>query len=139
MNKAAKLDDISKMTKAMSYFLPKMKLKDNFLDIPDGSGSLNGDTIDDGHKWITEIYNNEFNAVYQLWRKQDAKLWNDYESLGLDDMPEYKELAKLLTSLRKKLKSQTRPNLFKKGKLHDALKEKTKETGKGNKRRDKKV
>lgn len=140
MNKATKLDDIRKMIKVMSYFFPKMQLKNDFLDLPDGSGSLSGDTIDDGHKWITEIYNSEFNEVYQLWRKQDAKLWDDYVSLGLDGMPEYKEFVRLLTALRKKLKSQNRPNLFKKkGKLHDTLETKAKEPRKGNKRRDSKV
>jgi len=131
LSKVKMLDEINLINATMQMHLVKAKAA---IVLPDNPETLKNPYIQEGYKWIMEIFHNEYKAVCQIRSQQSEAIWERYEKWeGFDDHAEVVIYKRELSKLRKAIVSRKRPTLFKKGAIDGVRKRIEKE----NKRRNK--
>ena len=99
----------------------EMKIRENHLEVPDGSDELRADFIRPAYHWIAEIYHSEYAKARRIRGLLTDELWKRYKSWGgFDEHREVILLRKACSNLRDVLVSQKRPDFYKKTKYDKA-------------------
>ncbi len=103
------------------------------LLIPDGWEHVSAVIVRDAHKWLIDVYTEQWAYVIEIRDLLHADLWKRYETWGgFEDVREVKMLAVAHKQLRK-VYNNGRPDFFKKTVVSKIIRQKTKKTkAKGN-------
>jgi len=119
------------MVNHMEYYLRKMKklleksgVPEDYLEIPLEAYSLKADFIRPGFNWLLHIFNNAFREADRIWSNNfmTEDVWARMEARGETEMEEVVEFRKALIVLRMTVRTNKRPDFFKKGKMERAIK-----------------
>jgi hypothetical protein len=92
-------------------------IKPDHLEVPIDSDIYKMPFVQEGHHWVTEIYNKEYVEVLRIKKMQPEAVWQRYKRWGVFD--EHREvilLRKAINVLRTAVVARSRPDFFKKSK-----------------------
>lgn len=137
MDRLAKVEHMRIRILEMSKLIQKSGIPDNYLRVPKDSEKLKASFVDEGYKWLEDIYNTVFKEATKVWALLPELLWVRYFAWGyFEDHREMIMLKAALLKLSTAIKRKSRPDFFKKGKINAAIK---KATGSGNRKSKKRV
>jgi hypothetical protein len=93
------------------------------LEIPIESENLKADFIRLGYKWLYKTINPLYQHALEIWKLLPRDLWIRYKAWGeFEEHRESRLLNERLLKLRKAVRSKSRPDFFKRGKINAAIK-----------------
>ena len=140
MTKDEMIDKIRVYCEAMSNHLAELKIREGHLSLPEDLTIFKAATLKDGLEWIEAIWSKEYDALVRAKRLLTPDQWKRYELWGFENFEDHQEviiLRRAQVDLRKVLVSKDRPDLFKKGFVHER-ESVQKKRSKGNKKQESK-
>jgi len=109
-------DEMRVMVTHMAPMMTEAKIKEGHLEIHEEADTLPADMVREAHKWLTSIFEKEFQAVKTVKRLLPDDMWKRYKSWGdFGDHQEVVLLREKMIPFRKVIVSRERPEFFKKG------------------------
>ena len=123
-SKVTLLDEILEMNMKMSDLFEECKIKPDHLSLPEEASDLPIDMIREGRNWLEDIFNEEYKAVRKVKDLLSDEQWARYKLWGsFEETQEMILLREKRIPFRKILVGRNRPDLFKKGKVNEGIKQ----------------
>jgi len=92
------------------------KIRPTHFDVPEDA---DGTTIKEGLDWLVGVYGSEYREIVRIKALQSSEIWARYKRWGgFEEHREVVLLRRAIHTLRMKVVSRDRPELFKKTKTH---------------------
>jgi len=109
------ITEIRRICDLMEPILIEANIPEDHLDFPEDAKYFEQHVIEAGHRWILEIYNNEYREAKTIKSLLSEEMWERYRAWA--DFGDHREVVLLMEAiqkLRKKITAGNRPELFKK-------------------------
>ena len=125
MPKKMLMEKIKNLAEIMAPLMVEAGYKHNFLEVDDEALILDEYHLENAYHWLMDLHGHEWRNCLEIFSLLPFEVWERYDTWG--GFEDHREM-KMRKEARKYLKKRysTRPLLFNKGKLTNAIKEKKK-------------